>query len=122
MPGYLYNKGLYLQSLKMIDKLKETAKEHNQIAFLIQALFLEKNIEVLHITRSMEDKAEILAVEAEQASSKLLRITQLSNLALMLYSWYIKNGHARNEQDAAAIKKYFDESVPAGCRECHRIL
>lgn len=108
----LYNKGLYLQSLKMLEKLKETAIQNNQVTFMMQALFLEKNIEVLHITRSMEDRAEVLASEAEHSSRRLHRITLLSNLALKLYSWYIKNGHARNEQDAAAIKQYFEESLP----------
>lgn len=108
----LYNKGLYLQSLKMLEKSKETARENNQVTFLTQALFLEKNIEALHITRSMEDKAEVLASEADQSSRRLLRITLLSNLALKLYSWYIKHGHARNEQDALAIKQYFEESLP----------
>jgi hypothetical protein len=108
----LYNKGLYLQALKMLEKLKETAREHNQVTFMMQALFLEKNIEVLHITRSMEDRAEVLASEAEQSSRRLNRITLLSNLALKLYSWYIKHGHARNEQDASAIKQYFEESLP----------
>ncbi|MCW3106917.1 MAG: hypothetical protein JWQ09_1423 [Segetibacter sp.] len=108
----LYNKGLYMQSLKMLEKLKETAKEYNQVTFMMQALFLEKNIEVLHITRSMEDRAEVLASEAEQSTRSLSRITQLSNLALKLYSWYIKNGHARNENDAQSIKQYFEESLP----------
>ena len=108
----LYNKGLYLQSLKMLEKLKETARQNNQVTFLVQALFLEKNIEALHITRSMEDRAESLALEAEQSSRRLARITQLSNLALKLYSWYIKNGHARNEQEALDIKQYFDNNIP----------
>lgn len=108
----LYNKGLYLQSLKMLEKLKETAREYNQVTFLIQALFLEKNIEALHITRSMENRAEELTTEAEQSSQRLIKVTQLSNLALKLYSWYIKNGHARNEQDAITITKYFEESLP----------
>jgi hypothetical protein len=108
----LYNKGLYLQSLKLLEKLKETARENNQTTFLTQALFLEKNIEALHITRSIEDKADVLAKESEQSSRRLLRITLLSNLSLKLYSWYIKHGHARNEQDASAIKQYFEESLP----------
>lgn len=108
----LYNKGLYLQSLKLLEKLKETARQNNQTTFLTQALFLEKNIESLHITRSMEDKADVLATESDQSCRRLLRITLLSNLSLKLYSWYIKHGHARNEQDAAAIKQYFEESLP----------
>ena len=38
----LYNKGLYLQSLKMLDKIKENAIAHNQVTFLLQVLFFEK--------------------------------------------------------------------------------
>ena len=49
----LYNKGLYLQSLKVLDKLKEVAKNNNQITYQLQAVIFEKKIEALHITRSM---------------------------------------------------------------------
>src|SRR5919205_4254491 len=41
----LYNKGLYLQSLKILDKIKETAKANNQVSLLVQVIFLEKKIE-----------------------------------------------------------------------------
>jgi len=41
----LYNKGLYLQSLKAIDKLKETARSYQQPTYLQQALFFEKKID-----------------------------------------------------------------------------
>ena len=108
MPRLLYNKGLYLQSLKMLEKLKETASEHNQVTFTMQAYFLKKTLKCLHITRSMEDRAEVLAAEADNSQhGSLCRITQLSNLALKLYSWYIKHGHARNEQDAIGNKTIF---------------
>src|ERR1700761_9397047 len=56
----LYNKGLYLQSLKVLDKLKEQARQKNQFTYLQQALFFEKNIESLYITRSMQDRADQL--------------------------------------------------------------
>jgi len=47
----LYNKGLYLQSLRTLDRIKENAKAHNQVTFLLQVLFFEKKIEAWHITR-----------------------------------------------------------------------
>ena len=43
----LYNKGLYLQSLKILDKVKELAKANNQVTYILQVLFLEKKIETL---------------------------------------------------------------------------
>jgi len=107
----LYNKGLYLQSLKVLEKIKEKARAHNQESFLIQVLFLEKKIETLHITRSMEDRAEQLSKEADEVNNRLLLITKLSNLALQLYSWYIKNGHARKEEEVAALHIFFKENV-----------
>ena len=108
----LYNKGLYLQSLKLLDKLKETARAHNQVTYLLQALFFEKKIEALHITRSMQDRADRLTAEVNEVNNKLMMISKLSNLALQLYSWYIRNGHARNEKDEEAITSFFEAHIP----------
>jgi len=112
----LYNKGLYLQSLKILDKLKELTHSYNQDSFLIQIISLEKKIETLHITRSMQDRADRLAFEAVEINEKRRMITKLSNLALQLYSWYIKNGHARNEADEAGVRTFFKETLP---KEAH---
>ena len=103
----LYNKGLYLQSLKILDRVKENAIKHNQVSFLIEVLFLEKKIESLHITRSMQDRADALTEQSNKTNVQLERVTKLSNLALQLYSWYIKNGHARNKEDEIEIENYF---------------
>ncbi|MFT3908229.1 MAG: hypothetical protein QM737_02290 [Ferruginibacter sp.] len=108
----LYNKGLYLQSLKILEKAKELAITYNQDSFLIQVISLEKKIEILHITRSMQDRADRLSEEADEINAKRVMITRLSNLALQLYSWYIKNGHARNEKDEAGINAFFKEHLP----------
>ena len=107
----LYNKGLYLQSLKLLDRVKENAKAHNQVSFLIEVLFLEKKIETLHITRSMQDRADALTSESNDTNVQLVRVTKLSNLALQLYSWYIKNGHARNNEDEKVVESYFQEHL-----------
>lgn len=108
----LYNKGLYLQSLKILDRMKEMAQSHHQFTYLMQALFFEKKIEALHITRSMQDRAEVLTSQAEHANQKLVRISRLSNLSLQLYSWYIRNGNSRNEEEDAAIRKFFHDHMP----------
>src|SRR5438270_1039039 len=108
----LYNKGLYHQSLKILDRLKELAHQYHQDSFLIQIISLEKKIETLHITRSMQDRADRLSTEANEVNEKRRSITQLSNLALQLYSWYINNGHARNETDETGVKNFFTTHLP----------
>jgi hypothetical protein len=113
----LYNKGLYLQSLKILDRLKESTRTFYQDSFLIQVISLEKKIETLHITRSMQDRADRLSAEADEVNDRRKMITALSNLALQLYSWYIKNGHARNEGDETGVKQFFKTHLPAGAHE-----
>ena len=114
----LYNKGLYLQSLKVLDKIKEQAKKRNQLTYLQQVLFFEKNIEALYITRSMQDRADQLSKEADAVNERLVLVSQLSNLSLQLYSWYIKNGHCRNEKEAAMVQDFFNSKLTFKIADC----
>ncbi|HRO71421.1 MAG TPA: hypothetical protein PK951_13620, partial [Chitinophagaceae bacterium] len=109
----LYNKGLYLQSLRALDRLKDMARDHNQLSYMQQALFFEKKIEALYITRSMQNRAEELSQESNEVNHALMLINKLSNLSLQLYSWYIQHGHARNENDIKSIRLFFETSLPA---------
>lgn len=105
----LFNKGLYHQALRILDKLKQTAAAGFQYSYWQQALFFEKKIEALYITRSMETRARELAEESVQVTEVLARISELSNLALQLYSRYIRYGHARNEEDVQQVNAYFQD-------------
>ncbi|MFD2921893.1 hypothetical protein ACFS6H_19395 [Terrimonas rubra] len=108
----LYNKGLYLQALKALDKLKDLATQYQQYTYVQQALFFEKKIEALYITRSMQGRADELSNESEIINERLTLVSRLSNLSLQLYSWYIQHGHARNENDLKSVKLFFETSMP----------
>jgi hypothetical protein len=107
----LYNKGLYHQSLRVLDRVKEQAKSYNQVTYIQQVLFLEKKIEALHITRSMQDRAEQLSRESDEVHRRLGLIGTLSNLSLELYGWYIRNGHSRNENDTQAVDLFLQHDA-----------
>jgi len=113
----LYNKGLYHQSLKLLNKTKELAKNYNQITFWMQALFFEKKIETLHITRSFEHRAEELTQEVNELNDRLSMVGKLSNLALQLYGWYIKNGHVRDEAEIESLKTFYAANMPLDAQE-----
>ncbi len=108
----LYKKGLFLQSLRILDRAKEIAKANQKFNFLPQIISLEKRIEGLHITRSMQNRAEQLSAEANEVSRHIDNVARLSNLALKLYSWYIQHGHARNEEDEKDIRAFMKEQLP----------
>ena len=108
----LYNKGLYHQSLKTLERVKEMAKSYHQNTFLIQVISFEKKIETLYITRSLQNRADQLSEESLMVNKRREIITGLSNLALQLYSWYIKRGHARNEDEEQEVKTFFFRVLP----------
>ena len=70
----LYDKALYQQSLKMLERIKEHARQYHQLSYVLQALTFEKKIESLHITRSIENRAEQLARETERVNEQWLML------------------------------------------------
>ncbi len=108
----LYNKGLKHQALRILERVKEIARSNYKFSFLTQVISLEKKIETLHITRSTLEKTADLAHDAIAVADHISRVAKLSNLALLLYGWYVKNGHARNEEDEVDVKEYFKENLP----------
>jgi len=108
----LYNKGLYLQSLKVLERMKELSKVYNQVSYMQQIIHFEKKIENLYITRSMHNRAEMLAIESEQITQQNVMIDKLSSLSLLLYSWYIEHGHARNLKDEEKLQEFWKQHLP----------
>jgi tetratricopeptide (TPR) repeat protein len=108
----LYKKGLFTQSLKILEKAKEVAKAHQKFNIMTQIISLEKRIETLHTTRSMQHRAEQLSAEAMEITTRNQMVARLSNLALLLYSWYTKNGHARNKEDEKGVKDFLKKNLP----------
>lgn len=110
----LYKKGLFYQSLRIIDRAKEMAKLNQKFFFLPLLLSLEKRIEALNVTDTFPSRIEELSDEANEANLQLSMITRLSNLSLQMYGFFIANGHARNEAEEDKVKKFFKQSLPSG--------
>ena len=108
----LYSKGLYNQSLKILEKSKKTALSHNEKTLAYEIVELEKVIESQYITRSMSGKADELIYQAKSLSKQNVIASKLSNLSLQLYSIFLKTGYVKNETDAEKIKLYFDKKLP----------
>ncbi|WP_281846346.1 hypothetical protein [Olleya namhaensis] len=108
----LYHKGLYKQSLKILDKAKELAilNEEKNLAFEI--VELEKIIESQYITRSIGSRADQLTVQAKELSELNVITSKLSNLSLQLYSIILKTGYVKNEAESKAVTKYFEDRLP----------
>ncbi|MEM1123888.1 MAG: hypothetical protein AAGJ18_25850 [Bacteroidota bacterium] len=108
----LYNKGLYRQSLEMLDKAKGLAVKYKQNTLALEVVEFEKLIESQYITRSINTRAEELTNEAEKIANRAIRTQKLSNVALQLYGLYLKIGFVRNEKDHFFVNEFFNANLP----------
>ncbi len=108
----LYQKGLYKQSLKILDKAKGMALENEEKNIAYEIVELEKVIETQYITRSISTRADELALQAKELSEQNVMASKLSNLSLQLYSIMLKTGYVKSDVEKKYITDYFDGHMP----------
>lgn len=108
----LYDKGLYRQSLEILNRAKNLAMKHNQYVLALNILDFEKFIESQYVTRSIENKAEQLKRDAVSLTKRIERTQDFSNLSLQLYGLYLKVGHVRNKTDYQYLHDFFESNLP----------
>lgn len=107
----LYNRGLILQSLKVLDKAKSLAKDNGHYLLTLEILQFEKSIESRHITRSLKGRAANLIEETVFYGNKITEVVKLSNLSLLLYGLYLETGHVKNETEAREVEELFKRQL-----------
>ncbi|MGB2152804.1 MAG: hypothetical protein ACPHVX_02435, partial [Flavobacteriaceae bacterium] len=108
----LYQKGLYNQSLKVLDRAKTIAVKFEEKYAAFEIVELEKVIESQYITRSMSNRTEELVQDATYFSNQNHISSQLSNLSLELYERLIKTGYAKSDDEFRSVTKFFLERLP----------
>ena len=108
----LYHKGLYKQSLRILDKSKEMAIQNEEKNLAYEIVELEKVIESQYITRSISTRADELSIQAKELSQLNVISSKLSNLSLQLYSIILKTGYVKNESESKQVTTYFQDRLP----------
>jgi len=107
----LYNRGLILQALKILEKVKLVAKSNSHYILTLEILQFEKDIEARHITRSLKGRAAQLIDETNFSIRQINEVTHLSNVALKMYELYLENGHVNDEKHSLEIEKIFRQNI-----------
>jgi len=107
----LYNKGLYKQSLKILDKTKQQAIENDEKYMAFEIVEFEKLIESQYITRSIQGRADELVIQAKELNYKNTISSKLSNLSLQLYSIMLKTGYVKSDEEYKYIDDYFVKHI-----------
>lgn len=107
----LYNKGLYRQSLKILDKTKILALENDEKLMAYEIVEFEKLIESQYITRSIQGRADELVVQAKELNYRNTISSKLSNLSLQLYGIMLKTGYVKTDAEFTYIDDYFSKHI-----------
>jgi len=107
----LYNRGLVLQSLKVLDKAKSVARQNSHFILTLEILQFEQAIESRHITRSIKGRAEMLHQESNYILNHVNEVAQLASLALRLYGSYLENGHVTNGKQSRELETFFKNAL-----------
>ncbi|MEM7103855.1 MAG: hypothetical protein AAF502_12030 [Bacteroidota bacterium] len=110
----LYEKGLHLQALKLLERTKNLAYNSHQDYLHLEVLEIEKMIHSRHITRSknVETLVDDLALKSHHRSKVIFNIAQLTNLKLKMHAHYIQKGHAATEADILEFREMFEANLP----------
>ncbi len=108
----LYAKGLYLQSLKILDKAKLLAQKTKNDILYLSIVETEKNIESKHITRTGNHGTSDLVNYTEKISETITKSSKLSNLRMLLHGYYVQYGHVQNQDEERRIVDFFETNMP----------
>lgn len=109
----LYEKGLYLPCLDLLEKAKKQAIEMNYETIALSVLYFEKRIESQHITGSMSAKADELSNQSTRLLEQIELTNKLSNASLLLYGRYLRHGYVKSQQEYNDLKVFFENLLPA---------
>jgi hypothetical protein len=107
----LYQKGLYKQSLKILDKAKSFALKYDENASAYEIVEFEKLIESLYVTRSLSNRTNELVSQTNHLREQNEVYSNLSNISLQLYEKLIKAGYAKSDVESKEIKEFFKQKI-----------
>jgi hypothetical protein len=110
----LYSKGLYMESLRILERTKAIATKHNQDILHLELIEFQKMIEARHITRSrqVEKKMERLLEESTLRSRITQTASEMVNLSIQIHGYYIVHGFARTDAEKKALDRAWRNMQP----------
>ena len=110
----LYSKGLYMESLRLLERIKGIAIDHHQDILHLEIIEFQKLIESRHITRSrqVEKKMERLLEESTLRSRITQTASEMINLNIQIHGYYIVHGFATTPQEVQALNKAWRNMQP----------
>jgi len=109
----LYNRALYEQCWKMLEKGRQLAEANDKQRLLFEIIEFEKRLLTKLIRTDIKEQVLDLVKESESQQKKLQNINIFQNLSIRLYSFYLQLGFIRNSNDFEIVNRFLYSSLPA---------
>lgn len=103
----LFDKGLYPQAEKMLDKAEAAAENLEQLTTLLDILELRKQVQMVNVSSEMTHTATAANKRMLELCKRIEEINEISNLAVRLYALHLELGYARSQKDLDLLNNYF---------------
>lgn len=109
----LYDKCLYTDALRQIDKARKTAARYDRYAQLPELLDLEKNILRHTVKAGYAGRVKQTISNAQEVLGHLDLINRFQNLSLGLNALYVQSGFTRDRNQLQQAERFFRKNLPA---------
>jgi len=107
----LYNKGLYDQSLQMLQRVKSQAVKLDERLTEFQAIEFEKAVQTQYLSKTSFDYVSKIARQSTQIASHNEITAKLSSLSLLLYAKNVHYGYVKNDKEFSDITTFFESKI-----------
>ena len=107
----LYSKGLYMQSLEQLKRARVYAESMQDDLSMHAIVEMERRLELFFVTESGENRAMEIVEMNQEIRNHLHARDNWSNVALLLYDYYLKYGHVKNERQFKKVESFLIENT-----------
>jgi hypothetical protein len=109
----LYDKCLYRDCIRMIDKAKKLAAKHDRSTHQLELLDLEKLVIRQTITVNHAARVEESVLKTQQVLSEIENVNRFENLSIRLNVFYVQTGFIRDRNDLLKVEAFFKKALPS---------
>ncbi|RLD68802.1 MAG: hypothetical protein DRI95_01900 [Bacteroidetes bacterium] len=109
----LYNKSLFEQCWKMLEKARQMADANDKVLLLFEIVEFEKKLLTKSIHTDISENVLKLVSESEKMLKSIKSTRIFQNLSIKLYSFYLQIGFIRNSSDFDTASRFLYSSLPA---------
>jgi hypothetical protein len=107
----LYKKGLYDQSLRLLNKAKNVTGQYRKDLFQLSLLDYEKQIRSQQVFDLEEDQVNELDLRTNESMKRFGLVQHFFSIAIKLKARFVEKGVVKNEEERLELKRLYGDDL-----------